>query len=59
MSSDLPLLALNLDFYPAHLGELLHSRYKILRNVGNGAHSSVWLVEDTKFHKDGLSGTTQ
>lgn len=53
MPQNLPLLALNFDYYPAYSGELLNSRYEVLRNAGGGAHSSVWFVQDTKFDKNG------
>ena len=59
MPPDLPLLALNLDFYPAYFGELLNNQYRVLRNVGGGAHSSVWIVQDTKFDKNGSGGVAQ
>jgi serine/threonine-protein kinase SRPK3 len=33
-------------FYPATLGTRLNSRYTIVRKLGWGQHSSVWLAKD-------------
>ena len=57
-SEDLPLLTPNFNSYQAYLGELLNNRYRVLRKAGGGAHSSVWLVQDTKFGENGSEGET-
>ena len=33
-------------FHPVHLGEMYNDKYKVLRKLGHGAYSTVWLVED-------------
>ncbi|KAI7362725.1 hypothetical protein KC354_g7052 [Hortaea werneckii] len=38
-------------FYPADIGELLHSRYQIMGKLGYGGHSTAWLCRDLKAHK--------
>jgi len=36
--------------HPAHLGDLLDvSRYKILRKLGSGSFSTVWLARDRRY----------
>jgi len=35
-------------FYNASLGAILNSRYVIVRKLGWGQHSNVWLVRDIK-----------
>jgi serine/threonine-protein kinase SRPK3 len=35
-------------FYPATLGSKLNSRYTIVRKLGWGQHSSVWLAKDER-----------
>ncbi|KAE8162112.1 kinase domain protein [Aspergillus tamarii] len=34
------------QFYSVHIGELLHSRYKVLVKLGYGSYSTVWLCRD-------------
>ena len=36
------------DFYPVHLGEVIHDRYQIVCKLGFGARSTVWLARDLK-----------
>lgn len=36
------------QFYPVHIGELLHSRYKVLVKRGYGSYSTVWLCRDQR-----------
>ncbi|RMY18518.1 hypothetical protein D0867_00653 [Hortaea werneckii] len=38
-------------FYPARIGELLHSRYQIIGKLGYGGHSTAWLCRDLRAHK--------
>ena len=33
-------------FGPVHLGEVYHGRYEILRKLGHGRYSTVWLAID-------------
>ncbi|KAE8356786.1 kinase-like domain-containing protein [Aspergillus coremiiformis] len=33
-------------FHLVHLGDIFHCRYKVLRKLGYGRYSTVWLVED-------------
>ena len=36
--------------HPVHLGDLFHdSRYKVLRKLGKGSFSTVWLARDRKY----------
>lgn len=36
-------------FHPIHLGDLLNdARYKIIRKLGYGSYSTVWLARDDK-----------
>lgn len=36
-------------YHPVHLGDVFHDgRYKILRKLGDGAFSTVWLARDLK-----------
>ncbi|KAK9369158.1 hypothetical protein V1509DRAFT_621319 [Lipomyces kononenkoae] len=32
--------------YPVHVGELLHSKYKVFGKLGYGSYSTVWLCHD-------------
>ncbi|RMY89887.1 hypothetical protein D0861_03951 [Hortaea werneckii] len=38
-------------FYPARIGELLHTRYRIIGKLGYGGHSTAWLCRDLREHK--------
>ncbi|KAI6881416.1 hypothetical protein KC360_g5390 [Hortaea werneckii] len=38
-------------FYPARIGELLHTRYRIIGKSGYGGHSTAWLCRDLREHK--------
>ncbi|KAI7422062.1 hypothetical protein KC336_g8518 [Hortaea werneckii] len=38
-------------FYPARIGELLHTRYRIIGKFGYGGHSTAWLCRDLREHK--------
>lgn len=36
--------------HPIHLGDTLNDgRYKILRKLGYGGYSTVWLAQDTRY----------
>jgi serine/threonine-protein kinase SRPK3 len=35
-------------FHPVRLGETYHGKYKILRKLGYGRYSTVWLVRNEK-----------
>lgn len=35
-------------FHPVHLGDVFHDRYEILRKLGYGRYSTVWLVKDNR-----------
>lgn len=35
-------------FHPTHLGDVLNGQYKIIRKLGRGQNSTVWLAQDTK-----------
>lgn len=37
------------QFYPVHIGEVLHSRYKVLGKLGYGSYSTVWLCRDNRY----------
>lgn len=32
--------------HPVHLGDVFHCRYEVLRKLGYGRYSTVWLVKD-------------
>jgi len=39
-------------FHPVHLGDTLSGgRYKVVRKLGYGAFSTVWLAEDSQYAK--------
>lgn len=44
-------------FYPARIGELLHSRYQIIGKLGYGGHSTTWLCRDLRYVKNNLGST--
>ena len=35
--------------HPVHLGDLFSQRYKVLRKLGYGAYSTVWLARDLSY----------
>ncbi|KAK0642201.1 kinase-like domain-containing protein [Cercophora newfieldiana] len=35
-------------YHPVHLGDVLHSRYRVFRKLGAGSESTVWLARDEK-----------
>lgn len=35
-------------YYPARIGEIFKDRYQIVRKLGFGASSTVWLARDMK-----------
>ncbi|KAL5590979.1 hypothetical protein FOBRF1_014536 [Fusarium oxysporum] len=36
-------------YHPVHLGDVIQERYRIMRKVGWGQYSTVWLAVDTKL----------
>ncbi|CRL07600.1 CLUMA_CG020565, isoform A [Clunio marinus] len=38
-------------YHPIHLGDVLHSRYRVVRKVGWGHFSTVWLCRDLEEEK--------
>lgn len=38
-------------YMPIHLGEILHSRYRVVRKIGWGHFSTVWLCRDLEGEK--------
>ena len=36
-------------FYPVRLGDVYGSNYKVIRKLGCGAYSTVWLAEELRF----------
>jgi hypothetical protein len=36
-------------YYPARIGEMLRSRYRIVCKLGYGVYSTVWLCKDTQY----------
>lgn len=36
------------QFYPAHVGEILDTKYKIVGKLGYGAYSTVWLCRNLR-----------
>ena len=36
-------------FHPVHLGDIFHYRYEVLRKLGYGGYSTVWLVKDQRW----------
>lgn len=33
-------------YHPVHLGDVFKKRYRIIRKLGNGSFSTVWLAKD-------------
>jgi hypothetical protein len=36
-------------YHPVNVGEVFNQRYKIVRKLGWGLYSTVWLVQDIRF----------
>ena len=36
-------------FHPVELGDVLNARYRVLRKLGYGRYSTVWLAEDHQY----------
>jgi len=36
-------------FYPVRVGDIYGQHYKVVRKLGYGAFSTVWLAEDLRF----------
>ncbi|KAJ9649451.1 hypothetical protein H2199_000226 [Coniosporium tulheliwenetii] len=39
------------EFYPVHIGQILHQKYQVLGKLGFGANSTVWLCRDFRGHR--------
>jgi hypothetical protein len=37
------------QFYPARIGEVLDSSFKVIGKLGYGAYSTVWLCRDIRY----------
>ena len=37
------------EFYPVHIGDILHEKYQVLGKLGYGANSTVWLCRDIQY----------
>ncbi len=35
-------------YHPVHLGDVVHHRYRLIRKLGWGQFSTVWLAVDTQ-----------
>ena len=35
-------------YHPVRIGDLFNDRYKVVRKLGYGQYSTVWLARDTK-----------
>ena len=36
-------------YHPVHLGNVFNNQYKVLRKLGEGSYSTVWLARDLKY----------
>ena len=36
-------------YHPVHLGDVFNNQYKVLRKLGEGSYSTVWLAWDFKY----------
>lgn len=36
-------------YHPVRLGDVYNGRYKVIRKLGYGQHSTVWLVLDLRY----------
>jgi hypothetical protein len=36
-------------FHPVELGDVFNARYRVLRKLGYGRYSTVWLAEDDQY----------
>lgn len=37
------------QFYPVQIGQIFHSKYKVIGKLGYGAHSTTWLCRDIEY----------
>jgi len=37
------------SFFPVHIGQIFHERYKVEAKFGHGGSSAVWLCRDQKY----------
>lgn len=43
-------------YHPVRLGDVMNERYRVIRKLGYGQYSTVWLVEDNRFVPPSLLG---
>lgn len=43
------------NFYPAYIGQVLASKYRVVGKLGFGASSTVWLAWDLRFGHHSLN----
>ena len=48
-TEEFPTQYLTGGFHPVSVGDVYGSNYKVLRKLGCGAYSTVWLAEDLRF----------
>src|ERR1700738_3174039 len=36
-------------YHPVRLGDVMNEQYRVIRKLGYGQYSTVWLVEDNRF----------
>jgi hypothetical protein len=36
-------------FYPVRVGDIFHGQYEVIRKLGVGSYSTVWLADDIKL----------
>jgi hypothetical protein len=44
-------------FHPVRVGDIYNDNYKVIRKLGVGAYSTVWLANDIRYKVDGLVST--
>jgi serine/threonine-protein kinase SRPK3 len=37
------------QFYPVRIGDVFNDRYEVIRKLGMGSYSTVWLSNDRKY----------
>ena len=46
-------------FYPVRLGQIFQDRYQVVRKMGYGANSTVWMCRDLEFVWIGFSPSSK